>query len=302
MTFEAPKPGEVLVVVGPTASGKTELAIQLAEKFSGEIVIADSVQIYAHFDIGSGKPTAEELARAQHHLVGVIDPTDAMDAARYVALADAAITDITARGKTAIVCGGTFLWTKALLRGLAGSAPRDEAVRARHRELVEMDGTAALHDRLRAVDEEAATRLAPADVLRVSRALEVFELTGKPLSDWHREHGFATVRYPSRLLGVNRERAEIDARIEARARMWLDGGWIAEVEALIARGYASTRAMSSVGYREVLAFVEGRLPREELLTAVVRSTRTFVRRQRTWLRDEPVQWLDLEPRGTVVAS
>lgn len=290
--IDPPRPGELVVVVGPTASGKTELAIQLAEAHTGEIVSADSVQIYRRFDVGSGKPTVEELARAPHHLVGVADPLDPMDAARFASLADAAIEDIRARGKTPIVCGGTFLWIKGLVRGLAEAAPRDESVRARHAEIAASEGRAALHARLSAVDPAAAARLAPNDFVRVSRALEVFELTGRPQTEIFAAHGFGARRYDARLFGVRRERAELDARIEARARGWLAAGWVDEVRALVEGGYGAARAMGSVGYREVRAFVRGELAEEELLPSIVRATRTFVRRQRTWLRDEAVTWIE----------
>jgi tRNA dimethylallyltransferase len=280
-----------MTVVGPTGSGKTELAIRLAERFGGEIVGADSVQIYRGFEIGSGKPTPEELARARHQVVGVVDPLDPMDAGIYVKLADAAIADVRARGKVPIVCGGTFLWIKALTRGLAEAAPRDEAIRARHRDEAEVEGRAALHAKLVEVDPEMGKRLAPNDLVRVSRALEVFELTGRPLTAWHAEHGFATERHPVRLLAPAIERSALDENLERRARGWLDHGWIEEVEALVASGFAGARAMGSVGYKEVLAFTRGELAREDLLGAIVRATRVFVRRQRTWIRDEPVVYV-----------
>ncbi len=219
-----PEEGEVLVVVGPTASGKTALAIALARRFGGEIVSADSVQIYRRFDVGSGKPTAEERALARHHLIDAVEPLGAMDAGRFAELADAAIADIRARGLHPVVCGGTFLWIKALLFGLAEAAPRDEVVRARHDQLARAHGRAHLHELLARVDPASASRLAPNDFIRVSRALEVHELTGRPLSDWQKDHAFAERRYRHRLLGVRRERAELDARIELRARAWLDGG------------------------------------------------------------------------------
>jgi tRNA dimethylallyltransferase len=286
-----PEGDELLVVVGPTATGKTELAIRLAERFGGEIVGADSVQVYRAFDIGSGKPTLEELSRAPHHLVGILDPLDPMDAGRYVKLADEAIADIRARGKVPILCGGTFLWVKALTRGLAEAAPRDEVIRARHQEQAAASGRAALHAELAKIDPPMAARLAPNDLVRVSRALEVFELTGKPLSQWQEEHAFAETRHRARLVGPHCERAELDRRIEARAGRWLAQGFIEEVEALVASGFGAARAMGSVGYKEVLAFTRGELPRAELLGAIVRATRVFVRRQRTWLRDEPVGWV-----------
>jgi tRNA dimethylallyltransferase len=286
-----PEPGEIFAVVGPTASGKTELAIALAEKLGGEIIGADSVQIYRLFDVGSGKPDAVERARIPHHLVDAFDPLDAFDAARFVEHADRAIAEVRARGGLPVVCGGTFLWIKALLHGLAPSAPADPEVRERHRALADSEGRGVLHAQLSSVDPASGARLSPNDFVRVSRALEVYELTGKTQSAWHAEHQFRTLRHPARLFGLERPRAELDDRIAARTARWLESGWVEEVEDLAARGYARARAMRSVGYRQVLAQVRGELAREDLSEAIVRATRTFVRRQRTWLRDQPVSWL-----------
>jgi tRNA dimethylallyltransferase len=283
--------GEVLAVVGPTASGKTELALRLAAAYGGEIVGADSVQIYRRFDVGSGKPTAEERARAPYHLVDVADANEPFDAARFAALAEAALADVRARGKVPIVCGGTFLWVKALLFGLAEGAPSSPELRERHRAIAEGEGRAALHARLREVDAPSADRLAPNDFVRVSRALEVFELTGRRLSDVQAAHGFRAPRHKARLVGVLRSRDELDARISARTRAFLASGWVDEVRALAAEGYAESRPMQSVGYRQVLEHVRGGLAFHELGPAVDRATRIFVRRQRTWLRDQPVRWL-----------
>jgi len=289
-----PEEGELLVVVGPTASGKTDLALELGERFGGEVIGGDSVQIYTRFDLGSGKPSAAERARVPHHLVDVLDPLAPLDAASFVARADAAIADVRARGRVPIVCGGTFLWVKALLRGLAPMPPASPEARARHEALVVTSGRAALHEELRRVDPESAGRLAPNDTVRVSRALEVFELTGKPQSAWHAEHSFAEERHRARLLGVFRERDELDRRIAARTAGWLREGWLEEVRALVRDGYADARAMGSVGYRQVREHLDGSLPAGELGASIVRATRVFVRRQRTWLREEPVVWL--EPR------
>lgn len=286
-----PGPDELLVVVGPTASGKSDLAMELAERFGGEIVSADSVQIVRRFDIGSGKPTAAERARVPHHLVDACDPLDPMDAARFATAADAAIDDVRARGKVPIVCGGTFLWVKALVSGLAPGAPADAAIRKEHAERAEREGRAALHAELVAIDPAAAARLAPNDFVRVSRALEVFAITGQTLTDWHAAHQFATTRHAARLVGVDWPRDVLDTRIAARVRGWLEGGWLEEVEALLADGLGEARAMGSVGYKQVRESIEGRLRRDELEDAIVRATRVFVRRQRTWLRDEPVTWV-----------
>lgn len=286
-----PSEGELLVVVGPTASGKTELAIELAERFGGEVVGADSIQVYRHFDVGSGKPTASERERVRHHLVDVLDPLESVDARTFSSLADAAIADIRQRSRVPIVSGGTFLWIKALVQGLTPAAPADPAIRARHKALAEAMGRAALHARLAEVDPASAQRLAPNDLVRVSRALEVFELSGRPMSAWHAEHGFRDARHRYRLIGAAQSHEVLDARIEARVRAWLAMGWLDEVRGLMARGYGGARAMGSVGYKEVRAHLAGELPGAELSTAIVRSTRVFARRQRTWLRDEPVVWV-----------
>jgi len=282
---------DLLAIVGPTASGKTELALAVAERLGGEIISADSVQVYTAFDVGSGKPTAEQLARVRHHLVSAVDPLAPFDAACWAEHASRAVADARARGRVPIVCGGTFLWTKALLYGLARAPAASASLRAEHRAVAERDGRARLHDRLRAVDPESAARLHPNDLVRVSRALEVYELSGKPLSAWQREHAFASVRHRARLVALAHEPESLTERIGARVSAWLRLGWIDEVEALLARGYGEARAMGSVGYEQVRAMLEGRLRRDELTTAIVRATRVFARRQRTWLRRAEVTWL-----------
>lgn len=285
-------PGALLTVVGPTGSGKTGLAVALAERLGGEIISADSVQVYREFDLGSGKPSAEELSRAPHHLVGVVGPLDPIDAAAWAEQASRAIEDVRARGRVPIVCGGTFLWVKALLFGLAAAPSASAEVRARLRGVAKAEGRAALHARLRAVDAVIAERLHPNDLVRVSRALEVWEVTGKPLSVWQSEHAFTPIRYPARFLGLACDAVTLTERILARARGWLGGGWIEEVAGLLDRGYGEARAMGSVGYAQVRAMLAGELPRAELEASVVRATRVFARRQRTWLNRAEVDWLD----------
>jgi tRNA dimethylallyltransferase len=278
--------------VGPTASGKTELAIRLAETLGGEVVNADSVQVYKYFDIGSGKPSAEELARAPHHLLSVLEPLEDIDAAGWAERAELVVRDIEQRGRRPIICGGSFLWVRALLFGLAAAPKADESVRATHKTIAETEGREALHRRLQAVDPVIATRLAPNDFIRVSRALEVYELTGTPMSQWQAEHGFREAKRPYRLIGVAREREELHERIRLRADQMLCHGFVEEVVGLCERGYGQARAMASVGYREVKAAVErGAVERAALLDAIAQKTRVFSRRQRTWLRDEPVTWL-----------
>jgi tRNA dimethylallyltransferase len=293
------RPDDLLAVVGPTASGKTALAVELAERLGGEVVSADSVQIYREFDVGSGKPTAEELARAPHHLVGAIDPLEPVDAASWAARAAAAIADVRARGRVPIVCGGTFLWIKALIFGLAEAPAANHEMRSLHRSLVEREGREALHARLATVDPESAARLHPNDFVRVSRALEVFDLTGKPLSAWHREHAFRHVVHSATLLAITYDAATLTERIRGRARAWLGAGWIEEVEGLLARGHGEARAMGSVGYAQVRAMLAGELPREDVEAAIVRATRVFARRQRTWLHHAQVRWLGRDAHSSL---
>lgn len=289
---EPPDPNELLVIVGPTASGKSALALALAERYGGEIVNADSVQVYTHFDIGSGKPSAEERARVPHHLFDAIDPLDAIDAGRYAQMADRIIEDIRNRGRIPIVCGGTFLWVLALTHGLAELPAGDATVRSRHAEEAERHGREFLHARLAKVDPTTAARLSPNDFVRVSRALEVYELSGKPLSELHQAHQFAKPRHRARLIGVSWSKEELADRISRRTRAFLEAGWIDEVRSLIERGYREARAMSSVGYKQVLEHIEGKLDQRELTEAIDRATRIFARRQRTWLRDRDVLWLE----------
>lgn len=284
----------VLVVVGPTASGKTELAHELARRWDGEIVSADSVQIYRYFDIGSGKPTPDERAGIPYHLFDCAEPNTPLDAARFAELGLGALDEIRARGRRPIVVGGTFLWVRALIYGLAPAPPASARLRAEHAALVEREGRAALHARLQGVDPESAARLSENDFVRVSRALEVYEQSGVPLSLWHAQHGFREPRLSARLVGVRRVPDELDRRIRRRIEAMFERGWVDEVRCLLERGYGETRPMQAVGYRQLAEALRAGAPldREALIESIYRATRTFARRQRTWLRDRPVEWLE----------
>lgn len=285
------KPERILCVVGPTASGKTELAIEVCAAIGGEIISADSVQVYRGFDIGSGKPSAEERARAPHHLIDILDPHETADAMTYAGLADVALQEVRSRGKVPVICGGTFFWVRALVIGLAPAPPANADIRARHQALVTERGREALHAELALVDAASAARLHFNDFVRVSRALEVHQLSGRTMSEHHAEHGFRAPRMESHLIGIETTTEVLTERIAKRADLWLANGWIDEVRDLMARGYGETRAMSSVGYKQVHAYLSGKLPREQLRDAIVQTTRIFARKQRTWLRSAPVEWL-----------
>ena len=282
---------ELLVIVGETASGKTRLALELARAIGGEIVGADSVQVYRGFDIGSGKPTAEELGSIAHHLLDVAEADAPFDAARFVTLADQAIAEARARGKVPIVCGGTYLWVKALLFGLAEAPAAPKEVRDALQAEIERQGAPMLHARLAEIDPKTAQRLHPNDALRIVRALEVHAVTGRPLSEIHREHGFSRARHVGRLVAIAHERSALEARIAERAHAMLGRGFVEEVRGLLARGLRGSRPMGAVGYTQVRAFLEENLAPEALEPEIVRATRIFARRQRTWLKQAPVTWI-----------
>ncbi|MGE5049138.1 MAG: tRNA (adenosine(37)-N6)-dimethylallyltransferase MiaA, partial [Deltaproteobacteria bacterium] len=240
----------LVVIAGPTASGKTALAVALAERLGAEIVSADSQQCYRGLDAGTAKPSTEERRRAPHHLLDVADPEEQLDAARFVRLADAAIAEISARGKRVIVAGGTGLWIRALLRGLVDAPGASPHFRAALRAEFESQGAPALHRRLSAVDAEAAAKILPNDRVRIERALEVHALSGRPLSELQREHRFAAARYQALTFFLDPPRELLRERIEARTRrMFAEGALRRETEWLLARG--ATRALAIIGYAEM---------------------------------------------------
>ncbi|HEX4458429.1 MAG TPA: tRNA (adenosine(37)-N6)-dimethylallyltransferase MiaA, partial [Polyangia bacterium] len=243
--------------MGPTASGKTSAALAIAERVDGEIVSCDSLQLYRELDIGTAKPTAEERARVRHHLVDVLAPNESCSAARYAELASAAIADIHARGRRALVVGGSGLYFRALRFGLFAAPPRDEAMRARLLE-DERAQPGVLHARLQLVDAPAAARIAPADLVRLVRALEVHALTGVPLTQHHAQHRHEE-RIRMDVLNLDPPFTTLDPRIATRVQTMLDGGLVDETRRVLAR-HGATTPLQSVGYAEVCELLAGRLP------------------------------------------
>ena len=283
----APEPVRLVAVLGPTASGKSALGLELARRVGGEIVCCDSQQVYVGMDIGTAKPTAEERREIPHHLLDVARPDETFQAARWAALARAAIHDVAARGRVPIVVGGTGLYYRALTAGLFEAPPPDPAIRARHRALAEAAGVEALHDRLAAVDADAAGKINRRDLVRISRALEVFEQTGAPISALRRSAAPPADLAP-RALVLDPPLAELRARIAARARAMFASGFEEEVRALHAAGYGpALRPLQALGYAQMGAFLEGRCTRQEALEATIAATVAYARRQRTWFRKEP---------------
>jgi tRNA dimethylallyltransferase len=292
--MKPPTAPRLLVIAGPTASGKTALAVDLAERLNGELIGADSVQVYRGLDLGSAKPTAQELRGVTHHLLDVCDLEEPFDAGRYVTLADRAIAETLARGRVPIVVGGAGLYLRALVRGLAQGIPSDPTLRAALNERASKgaEELARMHDELAAVDPAYAAKIHRTDPIRIVRALEVFALSGEPISSHHRRHAAEPARYEALFVGLDVPRPVLAERIAKRARAMLVGGWVDEVRALLAAGRAwDLKALRSVGYAEVVAHLRGELAAAELEETIVKSTREFAKRQRTWFRGERgVSW------------
>lgn len=281
----------LLVIAGVTASGKTGAAIELAHKLGGELIGADSVQVYRGFDIGSAKPRQRELGELRHHLIDVIDPDQDMDAVGYAALADEAIRSIRDRDRLPIVVGGTGLWIRALVRGLVDVPPPDPNLRRSLEAAVAAEGPAALHARLAEVDPISARAVHPNDSVRIIRALEVYQQTGTAFGSLRARHALGASRYRTVFVVLDMERRAHTEAIEQRTLQMLEAGWIGEVQALVARWGDRVRPLGSVGYREVLAHVRDGIPIAETIQQIRKSTRTYARRQRTWFRGEPgVSW------------
>ena len=281
----------LLVIAGPTATGKTGAAIEAAHHFDGELVGADSVQVYRGFDIGSAKPTPDELGGVPHHLIDIVDPDQDIDAATYAALADAAIAAIRDRRRLPIVVGGTGLWIRALVRGLVDLPPVDPAVRKKLEADIDLEGAAAIHARLAEVDPITADAVHPNDALRIVRALEVYEQTGRPLGALRAENALGEPRYRTVFVVLDMEREAHARVIDERTKRMIERGWIEEVSALRARWGDDIRPLGSVGYREILEHLRDAIPLDETLRRIRKSTRVYARRQRTWFRGEPgVSW------------
>jgi tRNA dimethylallyltransferase len=284
----------LVVIVGPTGAGKTRLAMHLAERTGGEVVSADSQQVYAGMDIGTGKVTIEERARVPHHVVDVIRPDEDMTAQRFIELADRAIADAWARGRRVIVCGGTGLYVRALLLGLFDGPPASPELRAELTDIAQRDGTAALHAELARIDPAAAARIDRNDAKRIIRALEVYRLTGEPMSahQARHDHKSAPRRYEARLVGLSPERDALYRAIDDRVDAMIAAGLEREVAELRTRGYQPPmRSQQAIGYAELHDAAEGRVERARAIELIKRNSRHYARRQLSWYRaDTAIRW------------
>jgi tRNA dimethylallyltransferase len=290
--MDTPKP-DIVVICGPTGIGKTSTAISLAEMYNGEIVGADSMQIYQLMEIGTAKPTPEEQVRVPHHMVDIIRPDTPFDAARYEKMARDVISSLHARGKLPIVAGGTGFYIKALTQGLFDTIPTDPMVRERLQNETLSLGNDVLHKRLENLDPETAKRLHPNDTYRIVRALEVFEVTGKPLSAHHQGHQFAGQYFRQLKIALTIPRELLYERINFRVDLMLNAGLLNEVRMLLEKGYApELKSMQSIGYRHMVDFIQGRLSWEEAVRTMKRDTRHYAKRQMVWFKKDPeVHWM-----------
>lgn len=285
---------DLICIAGPTASGKTGLAVALAQALNGEVVSCDSMQIYRGMDVGTAKPTPEEMQGVPHHLLDVADPGEDFSVGRYVRLATEAITDIHSRGRTAIVAGGTGLYLDSLVKGEEFAPPSREGERKFLEDAAEQKGIEYVYDMLMEADPETAERLHLSDRKRIIRAMEVFLITGLPLS-WHiAQSRQRPPRYRPAWLGLNfRDRAKLYARIDARVDQMLAQGLEQEVQRLLNAGVdPQTTAMQAIGYKELASALRGECTVEEAASRIKQASRNYAKRQLTWFRrNDKIRWI-----------
>jgi tRNA dimethylallyltransferase len=298
ITTEKPK---IIVVCGPTGIGKTATAIALSRVFRGEIIGADSMQIYRHMDIGTAKPTPMEQAAVTHHMIDIVSPDDSFDAARYSKMARRQIHKLHEQGITPVVTGGTGLYIRALIQGIFESCPVDSTIRDRLKNEAACRGDDYLFHRLLQCDAETAKRIHPNDKFRIRRALEVYESTGKPISQHHTRHGFDDQPFAVMKIGLAMERHLLYERINQRVETMINHGLLGEVKELLQMGYpAELKPMQSIGYRHMVEFIRGEFQWEETLHRLKRDTRRYAKRQLTWFRrDDDVSWIEPDQLETI---
>jgi len=283
----------LVVILGPTASGKSELGIRLAEKLGGEILVCDSTQVYRHFDIGTAKVPFAERRGIPHHLIDLVEPGEVFTAGDYRRHAIEVLDDLRRRRKLPILTAGTGLYLRALLEGLADAPTRSNELRERLRAQAARHKTEYLHRLLARLDRETASRIAPRDTQKIIRAIEIRVLAGKGVAEVHREGRVGLEGYDIRKIGLLPPRLALYSRIDARVTSMIDAGWIDEVHGLIAQRVApDAKPFQFIGYAELRACLEGSLERAAAIQEIQQSTRQFAKRQITWFRKEKgVEWL-----------
>ncbi|MBN2255793.1 MAG: tRNA (adenosine(37)-N6)-dimethylallyltransferase MiaA [Deltaproteobacteria bacterium] len=291
MKSELTKP-RLIIIVGPTGVGKTELALKCAATFGGEIISADSMQVYRYMDIGTAKPTIEERQSIPHHLIDIVNPDEPFNAALFVESASPVIESIVNRGGTIFLVGGTGLYVRSLVGGLFECPRADEELREAYRRDLMRYGSGYLHEQLRDLDAEAARKIHRNDVVRIIRALEVIEQTGESIIRKQEEHRFADRRYDYVTIGLTVVRSLLYEKINSRADSMISRGLVEEVETLLAKGYTERhKPMQSMCYKHIVDYLKGGLELSEAVRLIKRDTRRYAKRQLTWFkREEDIQW------------
>lgn len=291
MSAAAEKP-YIIVICGPTGIGKTSTAIDTAEAFGGQIISADSMQIYRYMDIGTAKPTPLERKRINHHMIDIIDPDEPFDAVQFSEMARDIIPELHSQGTIPFVVGGTGLYIKALIHGLFQAEPMDPDIRKRIKAEAVSKGPLLLHRRLKEIDPAAAQKINPNDLYRITRALEMYEMTGKAISKYHKEHGFRDLPFRVLKIGLNMNRNALYERIDHRVDAMIAAGLVEEVKGLLENGYsADLKSMQAIGYRHIIQYLKGGLSWVEAIRTLKRDTRRYAKRQLTWFRaDTAIVW------------
>ncbi|MBI5374957.1 MAG: tRNA (adenosine(37)-N6)-dimethylallyltransferase MiaA [Candidatus Schekmanbacteria bacterium] len=290
---------KLLIIAGPTASGKTAISVEVAKKIHGEIIVADSMQVYRKLNIGTAKPSLEEMAGIPHHLIDIICSDETFSAGAFAKEASKVIEAATARGNVPIISGGTGLYIKALIHGLAQGLPSDTAIKEDIKSRLVTDGLPKLYHELKSVDPKTAARLSPQDKQRVTRALEVYYAAGTPISELQKKHKFKAEKYNYLFFALRRDRKELIERIEKRVDEMFEKGLVDETRMLINRfknkfEEKDISALRAIGYRETVLYLDGKLNLEETKALVKKSTRDYAKRQMTWLRHQHnVNWVDI---------
>ena len=283
---------KIVIILGPTAVGKSALALELAGQLNGEIVNADSQQVYRYLDIGTGKPTMAERERVRHHLIDMVNPDQEFNAAMFRHLANEVIYQINERKRNPMVCGGTGLYLKALTRGLFQGPAQDVIFRSELEKEIAQSGLDSVYRRLAEIDPTVISTIHPNDRSRTVRALEVYQLTGKPISQWQNDHRFQEDSFEVLKIGLNLDRVELYERINRRSAAMIQAGILEEVRGLVARGYSlDLKPLGSVGYAQMGKVIRGALTIDAALEEMQQETRHLAKRQLTWFRaDKEVRW------------
>jgi tRNA dimethylallyltransferase len=287
---------KLVIVLGPTAVGKSDTVLDLAAQFGAEIISADSQQVYRHMDIGTAKPTREQREAIPHHLIDIVEPDEEFNAAMFRNLAIGTVSKLGDRGKRIIVCGGSGLYIKTLTKGLFAGPACDPQIRQALESEIEQHGVGPLYQRLEQIDPAAAVRIHPHDRQRITRALEVYHATGRKISEWQSEHGFNDLLFDVLKIGLDRQRTELYERIDRRCDYMIRAGLLDEVKELVEMGYGlDLKSMQSVGYRHAGLFLRARMSLDNALDLMKRDTRHLAKRQLTWFRsDREIRWFDPE--------